>query len=462
MPRPMTPRDPLFDSDDQLRPHSTTPRPISPHLPGLNGHSSPMTPTSIAAGLMRRDSNASTTYSPMNLNGTFLFDDQRGSTDLTMEDALSSPIPNRRRPASPLAGPAYQPMAVSSRPGTPSNVTWNTPSNSFNSNVAKTHGRNESADSGQSGGSSNIDENPVAVVDRSNSTAGRSLRSPDPHLIDRRQLTTAPSFDWDSKPSMNRTPAVIPNIGLDTPAASANRSAHSPTPTQSRSPLSVVNDLSSNVASRRTSRQNAPSPFNFGPAHSLNFSPRANSSRSSIASAGSSYHSDDGSHKKDFDLFSDVEAQYPIWHDVSSTAKTSTMIQDESQDESEAEDIISQYAGLTKLDFVAIQEKLVGAAVAKASTPDPRERVPSLRRRRPSTSQSNYSLNGRDNKVCRLLSEDFDCMLTRIFRLPRRLHKFKRKYNRKIQFLLHMFQRMPTMLLRPTYHKIRPLLPRPL
>ena len=79
------------------------------------------------------------------------------------------------------------------------------------------------------------------------------------------------------------------------------------------------------------------------------------------------------------------------------------MIHDESQDESEAEDIINRYAGLTKLDFFAIQEKLVGAAVAKASTPDPRERAPSLRRRRPSTSQSNYSLNGRDNKVCRLI-----------------------------------------------------------
>jgi serine/arginine repetitive matrix protein 2 len=404
MPRPMTPRDPLFDSDDQSRPHSTTPRPISPHLPGLNGHSSPLTPTSIVAGLMRRDSNASTTYSPMSLNGTFLLNDQRGSADLTMEDALSSPIPNRRRPASPLAGPAYQPMAVSSRPGTPSNVTWNTPSNLFDSNVAKTHGRNESGDSGRSRVSSSMDENPVAVVDRSNSTAGRSLRSPDDsHLIDR-GLTTASSFDWDSEPSMNRTPAVIPNIELDIPAAPANRSAHSPTPTQSRSPpVSVGNDLSSNVASRRTSRQNAPSPFNFGPAHSLNFSPRANSSRSSVASAGSSYHSDDGSHKKDFDLFSDVETQYPIWHDISSTAKTSAMIHDESQDESEAEDIINRYAGLTKLDFFAIQEKLVGAAVAKASTPDPRERVPSLRRRRPSTSQSNYSLNGRDNKVCRLI-----------------------------------------------------------
>src|SRR5882762_1398496 len=183
---------------------------------------------------------------------------------------------------------------------------------------------------------------------------------------------------------------------------------HSPTSTQTCSPppLSGPSDLSSNTASRRTSRQNAPSsPFNLGPAHPLTFSPRPNSSRSSVASVGSSYHSDDGSHKKDrdFDLFSDRDTQYSPWHEVSSTEKTSPATHEDSQDSSEAEDILKQYAGLTKSDFVAIQEKLVGAALAKAATPDPRERVPSLRRRRPSTSQSNYSLNGRENRVCRFM-----------------------------------------------------------
>lgn len=78
---------------------------------------------------------------------------------------------------------------------------------------------------------------------------------------------------------------------------------------------------------------------------------------------------------------------------------TSPATHGDSQDEYDAEDIINRYAGLTKSDFIAIQEKLVNAAVAKAATPDPRDRAPSLRRRRPSTSQSNYSLNGRDNRV---------------------------------------------------------------
>jgi hypothetical protein len=408
MPRPMTPRDPSFDSDDQSRPHSTTPRPISPLLPGLNGRSSPLIPASIAAGLMRRDSNASTTYSPQSPNGTFSFEDQRGSADLTLEDALSSSILGRRRPASPLAGPVYQPMAVSSRPGTPSNVTWNTSTTSFSSNAPKTHGRNESADSGRSrSGSLSIDDGPVA--DRSKPTAGRSLRSQtDSPMVDRGQPTLASAFGWDSEPSMNRTPAVIPSPELGTPMVMTNRTVHSPTPTQGRSPpaLSATNDLASNVTGRRTSRQNAPSsPFNLGSAHQLSFSPRPISSRSSVASAGSSYHSDDGSHKRDrdFDLFNDRDTQNSPWHEVSSTDKTSAATHDDSQDSSEAEDVLNRYAGLTKSDFVAIQEKLVGAAVAKAATPDPRERAPSLRRRRPSTSQSNYSLNGRENKVGRLI-----------------------------------------------------------
>jgi serine/arginine repetitive matrix protein 2 len=183
---------------------------------------------------------------------------------------------------------------------------------------------------------------------------------------------------------------------------------HSPTSTQTCSPppLSGPSDLSSNAASRRTSRQNAPSsPFNLGPAHPLTLSPRPNSSRPSVASVGSSYHSDDSSHKKDRDfyLFSDRDTQYSPWHGVSSTEKTSPVTHEDSQDPSEAEDILKKYAGLTKSDFVAIQEKLVGVALAKAAAPDPRERVPSLHRWWPSTSQSNYFLNGHKNRACCLM-----------------------------------------------------------
>jgi hypothetical protein len=47
---------------------------------------------------------------------------------------------------------------------------------------------------------------------------------------------------------------------------------------------------------------------------------------------------------------------------------------------------------LKKADIVAVQEKLVTAVFAKIANTDPRDRAPSsMRRRRPSTSQSNYT-----------------------------------------------------------------------
>lgn len=426
MPRPMTPHDPLFDSsssDDQSRPHSTTPRPISPLLPSFNGRSSPLIPASIAASFMRRESTQSTGgYSPRSQNGGFAFDETRGSADLSLEDALNpSFVGGRRRPASPLASPAtFQPMAVSSpssrppsRPTTPSNVTWNTSSSSFSSN---SHGRSESGGRSRSG-SLTADESPSSI-----GMLGRSLRSP--------VQSESPGMDRPVPPrshspfagrSMHNPELSVSTqkpsgaFELASPPAATHRALHAPTPTQNRSPVSpsIINELASTAVhtSRRSSRQTAPSsPFNLGSANPLVFSPRprANSSSSSIESEGSSYHSDEGSRKRDrdLDLFSDLDTSYSAWHDLSSTEKTSSATNGE-EDEWDAEEVISRYAGLTKFDFAAIQEKLVGAAIAKASTPDPRERAPSLRRRRPSTSQSNYSLNGRD-RVREMFDRDSD------------------------------------------------------
>lgn len=415
MPRPMTPRDPLFDSsspDDQSRPHSTTPRPISPIIPSFNGRSSPLVPAGIAASFVRRES-AQTAggYSPRSQNGSFALDESRGSVDLTLEDALNpSSFGGRRRPASLLASPAtYQSMTASSppprppsRPTTPSNITWNTSNSSFSSN---SHGRSESSGGRSRSGSLTAEESPSSI-----GMLGRSLRLPaqsEPPAVDRPVPPRSHSpFGGRSmrnlEPSISaqKPPAVFEPAS--SPAA-AHSALHSPTPTPNRSPVSpsIINELASNAAqtSRRSSRQTAPSPFNLGSANPLVFSPRPrpNSSTSSIESEGSSYHSDDDTRKRDRDLelFSDLDTSYSPWHDVSSTEKTSSATYGD-DDELDAEEVISRYAGLTKFDFAAIQEKLVGAAIAKASTPDPRERAPSLRRRRPSTSQSNYSLNGRD------------------------------------------------------------------
>lgn len=401
MPRPMTPREQTFEVDEQIRSLSTTPRPTSPLLPNINGSSSPLIPASIAAGLMRREPNMSAAYSPRSVNGSFSFEEQqRASPDSSTDDSLSSSIYERRRPASPLAGPAYQPMTVPSRPSTPSNIIWNTSSTSIVSPAPKTHSRNPSGSSIASDTS----------AERSAPTAGRPLRSPalpDSPLVDRGH----PARGVEQSALDSRSLPTMANPDLGSPVVLSNRSMHSPTPTQSRSPartskpLSPTDDLFAGSGNKRGSRQQGRfSPFDFGHTHPLVFSPMAKSSRSSIASEGSSYHSDDDTNKPgcDFDFFSEMDAPHS-WHNVSGSENTSSPIHEDSQDDSEAEDILSRYAGLTKLDFVAIQEKLVSAAVAKASTPDPRERAPSLRRRRPSTSQSNYSLNGKENRVWSML-----------------------------------------------------------
>lgn len=120
-------------------------------------------------------------------------------------------------------------------------------------------------------------------------------------------------------------------------------------------------------------------------------SPIASSSRSSLESAGSSYHSWEGEKDRTYSLFSDSEITQPSWHDISSSELSSSTTPGGSPgDEWDAEDVISKYAGLKKSDFMAIQGKLVSVASTKAS-PD---RNSSLRRRRPSTSQSNYSITG--------------------------------------------------------------------
>ncbi|KAJ7694217.1 hypothetical protein B0H17DRAFT_1168683 [Mycena rosella] len=375
MPRPMTPRD-TIEFDDQ-RSYSTTPRATSPILPSLVSPS-PILPSNLSSGVVRRESNSSPSRQPRssspNLTSTMFLqrtpngrytpeDTQRTESGFSgdFEGPLNSSILGRRRPASPLSGTAYQPMAVSARPGTPSNVTW-----TAGTNGNSKHSRDASWISDSSG--------------NSEQSASRSLRSP--------ALPDSPLIG-----------PARPRLNLRDPSMNTNRGLRSPTPTQvaGRSPpagTSLNFDTNSKNGSRRSSKQNPPSsPFSLGSFQPLVFSPIANSSRSSLESAGSSYHSWDGEQKdRSAALFSDVDPQRPLWHNIVTSGSDTS---NSSPDDWEAEDIILKYAGLKKADFLAIQEKLVGAAVAKTMSPDTQHRAPSLRRRRPSTSQSNYSLNGR-------------------------------------------------------------------
>ena len=156
--------------------------------------------------------------------------------------------------------------------------------------------------------------------------------------------------------------------------------------------------------SRRSSKHHSSYTFSLGQPNALLFSPLVNSSRSSLESAGSSYHSWDEDHKKDrlYGLFSSLDPDSSPWHDISPDKSGTSTAGTSPYEGTEVEDAVRREVGLSKGDFVAIQDKLVGAALTKAATPENR-RPGSLRKRRPSTSQSNYSFTG-ESRVRVLLS----------------------------------------------------------
>lgn len=310
---------------------------------------------------------------------------------------------------SPLSGPGYHALTNNtSRPTTPSNVTWNT----TNTGATSAHSAGKSMDGSlhsKNGSTISVGDVLADGLERSKSTS-RSLRSP--------ALPESPLMDRNYGLSMvvesdHRPPSAMSGVELGSPLQVGNRPLRSPTPTHSRqkSPTAatfpeVINGSSSGDASnpsRRSSKQNHHSSFSLGSTSGLLLSPIANSSRSSIESAGSSYHSWDEDHKKDrlYGLFSSLDPDHSEWHDVSALDKSALSTPGTSPYESlDVEETVRKNTGLTKSDFIAVQDKLVKAAIQKVNTPSGRVRADSLRRRRPSTSQSNYSLT--DARVCLL------------------------------------------------------------
>ena len=407
MPRPMTPRESTFDTED-IRSHSITPRASSP--PTTNGQNAHMNTSSISSGLLRRGSDASrstprptspqthvaiNSYSSRSNSGRRTPDAQRESTSGTeQEGAVSSSVFIRRRPISPLSGPAFQPMTVSSRPSTPSNITWTV---GGSTSPEKARAKSESRSTHSRSGSQSTETDSQVNVDRSKSPT-RSLRSPVPPESPSPAQTAFTSKRNNSvNPSDSRAPSSLSTHDIGSSLSLGSRGVRSPTPTQARnaaSPAFPSPDSNNNTA--RSSKQHFKSPSNYSYGVSqLSLSPLVNSSRSSLESTGSSYHSWEPSQKIGgaLDIFNGSVGQTPpTWYGLD---KSDSLTPGSSQDEGDFEAIIRRYAGLTKSDFVAIQEKLVGAALHKATLPDTRERSNSLRRRRPSTSQSNYSTNGR-------------------------------------------------------------------
>ena len=418
MPRPMTPREANFDLDEVPTSSSSTPRATSPRIPSTDRATSP----SFASNSpLRRDSTSirqsHRAASPLltnpgapissllsGVNGRFSPDRSQSPDGPSVEFGRSlDSSPGRRRPVSPFSQGTYQSMTVSSRPSTPSTVTWKAPASPGSGG----HSRSGSVmdfseiDFAVSGLPSQVrngfDRPPVhtrndsnmsssdlyeAQLGRSGSLLGsRSLRSPplpDSPLFESAAQSTG-TFTLSKR---GQASSVGNDIGSSPPGSAGLRS---PTPTQYPSRSSTPPAFSEpdlGRGSRRGSHQAVNSPFTLNQSQ-LVLSPLANSSRSSLESAGSSYHTWEADKQdRTIPLVAALESQPPAWQDLSNTAGGLS-----SGPDGDVEVIVQQHSGLKKNDFVAIQERLLFAAKLKAEVSEPQRRN-SLRRRRPSASQT--------------------------------------------------------------------------
>ncbi|ESK96909.1 hypothetical protein Moror_6487 [Moniliophthora roreri MCA 2997] len=393
MPRPMTPHDDL--EHDTLRSHSTTPR---------------ATPSSTSPLDMQAPTPTPSTRPHSPYTSSFLqrkTSVQNGERNKETDAVPAVSSYHWRRPSSPLSGQPHQPMSIPQRPSTPSNVTWTVPASKHSPQKPTPHSRNGSWFSDSGAGS--IDTHGSYENSKSSSRSLRSPALPDSPVMGHSTMMSVSSTfsaNADIRP-------ISPVSGLGpsqsfSAVSSGSRAIRSTTPTQapSRSPTSPTfssfDASTSKHGSRRSSKQNSvSSPFSLTAFNPVVFHPIASSSRSSLESMGSSYHSGEGDQKDRLAAFVDVDLQQPLWHDISFPSQSNSTTTGGSPDlDWNAEDFIRRYAGLNKADIAAVQDKLVGFATEKAAMEsENRERAPSVRKRRPSTSQSNYSYNGRDTRI---------------------------------------------------------------
>lgn len=390
MPRPVTPAREM--ELDDVRSHSTTPRAASPSALLNRSNSSPF--SASATGLLRGASNASTIARPgsplKNLiahksaaNGSPL--EERHVNGVTSTD-FAAPSAHWRRPSSPLSNSVFSSFSNGSRPSTPSNVTWTVPTKQAGQPV-KALGRNGTL----LGHSRNHSTTSVSETqDRADLSHSDSLksgsRSPPPQhgYSPQASATDEDILVLRNKFLSNGSSLPLANYDHDdrqTSSSGSDRFARSPTPTHD---LTKSPTMGSGIDDTPRRNQRALSPFASPFAHKssssnnpLFISPMSNnSSRSSLVSAGSSYHSWEEENGLGVGFINTLSQGETAWHDVPS--KTT---------EEDPEKILFKFTGLSKGDLLVIQTKLVEAAQTRAKNAETRS-PSTLRRRRPSTAQS--------------------------------------------------------------------------
>ncbi|CAE6507959.1 unnamed protein product [Rhizoctonia solani] len=425
MHRPITPRDSGVDTDTNTG--TSTPQPTSnTSTPGYeygSNVSSPGRTERVLPQSILLNKRASTTNSPLrtrprHLSNSDQYDGAGSSSDTTTTQApLKSALSDKRRPTSPLVDPAYQ-SAI--RTGTPSNYfidAWSPTGVSFATH-SPSHVSNSSPMRGShireiSNASSGVESSDTYYTNQSQSRSAASPALPDSPTINgisgNSGLANIAS-SWsgattnvivDEPVHRTSTPRLSvlenghssrgvrpysPHMRSETPNAQARRAGR-----HSRNGSLADATISAGRRSPRTSHAHSPSSATR--TNPLLISPMLNSSRSSLASTGSSYHSWDEDqlggkkpHKRGVSVFVDNDSAPWKKHQSAFDIDLGT------ENAPAPEHVRDVLAGLSMQDMLAVQNKLVSAAVKKrVSVPGVRP-LSGPRRRRASAGQSVTSL----------------------------------------------------------------------
>ncbi|ELU44631.1 Bestrophin domain-containing protein [Rhizoctonia solani AG-1 IA] len=417
MHRPITPRDSGVDTDTNTG--TSTPQPVSnastTYEYGSNVSSPSRTERTLPQSILNK--RASTTSPPLRTRPRELSNsdqyDGGGSSSDTTQVPLKSALSDKRRPTSPLVDSAYQ-SAI--RAGTPSNYlmdTWSPTTLSF-----AAHSPSQGANSGSLRGSH--------MREISNSNSG--LDSSDTYYSNQPQSRSLASPSLPDSPTINGSGlaniasslnGATTNVIVDepvhrtsTPRLSTLENGHASRGMRPYSPHTRTGTPNANTrrtgghsrngsladttisAGRRSPRASqAHSSSSATRPNPLMMSPMLNSSRSSLASTGSSYHSWDEDqlggkkpHKRGVSVF--IDSDSAPWKKSRSGIDADL----EMESAPAPEHMRDVLAGLSMQDLIAVQNKLVSVAVKKrVSVPGVRP-LSGPRRRRASAGQSVASL----------------------------------------------------------------------
>lgn len=453
MHRPITPRDSAVDTDTG---GTSTPLPSPADYASSPGRTERALPQSILLNKRGSTSNTPLRLRPRQISTGDSYDNHGGSSSDSTQTPLKSALSDRRRPVSPLVDSAYQSGV---RTGTPSNnlmEAWSPASVTFAtstppSRIASLAGAGTAPSSREShfrqaSGASSSMETSDSYYSNSpaNGTNGaRSPVSPDsPTMNGSSGLANIVSWNGgttnvivDEPIHRSTTPSRDPSQPMTPPRQP--QALRSPTPTRSprngatppsRTVTPIQRSTTPNPHRRGHSRAGSlatesGSGARIGHLHSasvsssgvrqnpLLMSPMLNSSRSSLASTGSSYHSWDEdqlggkpAHKRGVSVF--IDGDTAPWKKHRSEFDMNLGL----EHAPEPEDVREVLAGLTTQDMAAVQEKLVLAAVKKR-VPVPGVRpVSGQKRRRASASQSVASLSSpNEHEVSRYVSDPYTC-----------------------------------------------------